>query len=167
VKLYRGFGNNHELIIRKFNAELTDRSPRHTPVKIHEFLNNWLSQNYGKPWRNGVFTTTMKTEAELYGAVYNFVPIGEFEFLYSPDILDMQSDFKRVVKNKLSMVEWLQSTDEAIQLVHDQLENSRFVLGNKNNVMSLTNSLGNEIIFWCKEYYLINQEIYQEMEQQI
>jgi hypothetical protein len=90
TQFYRGFKNSGYLTsIDQFAANLTNRKPTDIPPKIHAFINEWFEKHYGKPWRNGIFVTSSSTEAQAYGKIFNFVPIGDFEYLYSPDILDM------------------------------------------------------------------------------
>jgi len=85
--LWRGFEEyiEHYEIIDKPEF----RKPLDTSHDIHTDLNELTSYSIGWGVRNGVFTTTNKMSASIYGEEYIFMPIGYYEYAYNPDIVDL------------------------------------------------------------------------------
>lgn len=67
----------------------TDRKPLDTDVYYHDFVNDYFKK-IGSPVTRGnsVFASGNITYASHYGTVYLMFPIGEFDFMWSPEIDD-------------------------------------------------------------------------------
>ena len=73
----------------KKKARLDGREPMDTSPKIHNSLNKHFTEEYGHPYRNGVFTTGDSNIAGKYGDTMMIFPIGDFEFIWHPEIKDL------------------------------------------------------------------------------
>lgn len=154
--LYRGITGN---LVGKFlakKARLADRIPRDLAIDVHEHINNWFTEAYGKPWRNAIFCTGSIAEANEYGHLYQIFPLGDFEYLWSPDIVDLMrtvsgSGLVHVDKN-IMIPQDHKPTDPALidQFIEQELA------GKYTSSNLLTALRGkNEIMLWCDRYYAI------------
>lgn len=70
-----------------------DRMPKDMPPEIHDQFNDRFKQKFGWYVRSeGVFTTAKRSDAESYGTGYIFMPVGEYEYVYNPQVPDLYSD---------------------------------------------------------------------------
>jgi len=76
--------------LKKFDM-LKDRKPLDTPIDIHNILNSYFKKKFGWNVRNGVFAyiTNEIVDVMEYGEPYIFLPIGNFEYVYSDKIVDL------------------------------------------------------------------------------
>ena len=90
--LYRGIILNYDVpnkdILEK-ESYLTDRRPKDVSKKVHDTLNTLFATTFKHPYRNGVFVSGDLEIAENYGDVYIILPIGSFDYIWSPYISDM------------------------------------------------------------------------------
>ncbi len=112
--LFRG-GQAYKGIIKKKKGHLTSRRPKDTPLWLHEYVNNKLTEIAGWPVRNGVSTTTDPWQASSYGTVHLFFPIGKFEWAYMGDIAakgrgiyDLYGELNRELRAKAQEIYELQ-----------------------------------------------------------
>jgi hypothetical protein len=66
-----------------------DRTPLDTPRLIHKFLNQEFQTKFHFPLRNGIFATGNQPRAAGYGSVSVVFPVGELNFIWSPNIEDL------------------------------------------------------------------------------
>lgn len=74
-----------------------DRVPKDMEIDIHDYLNNEFHRQFGFYARSqGVFATFDVGTADDYGRPFIFFPVGNYKFLYNPEISDLYthaSDF--------------------------------------------------------------------------
>lgn len=154
--------------IAEKTARLEDRRPKNTPERVHNAVNNWFEQRFGHPWRNGIFTTGKRSVASNYGNVYVCLPIGQFEFLYSPAVVDL---FALLRDHPYAST--LNDSDEKIKEYLNKLDNATFVHGNQSELSKLENAIDSlkEVMVWPNQvspkYYLISEEKFAEIRAQL
>jgi hypothetical protein len=119
-----------------------DRMPLSTPLNIHNMLDTLFVKRFGWKVRSeGVFT--YGAEGYLYS--HYLFPIGKFKFVYSPRVKDLW-DYLLVLKHDLK-IDWIEI--EPIDLF--------FILNTykSTNLCAALKSGKSEIVFKCKEYYLL------------
>lgn len=164
IFLYRGSSNTAEWNstgaggIGRFKARLGDRRPSDTPLEVHNLLNQWFTDNFGKPWRNGVFVTANQDVAGGYGKYGAFYPIGNYEYLFSPVIgdlygyLDKNSDFELFADGDIVTKK---EDDELVVMIHtDDYK--------RNEDLDEAEAVEHEISFWCNEYYLLKPLVHKK-----
>jgi hypothetical protein len=67
--------------------------PRDTKRTIHNAVNEFFTEKFGWPARNGLFVSGDARQALIYGKVYAIFPVGEFKCLWSPDVDDLTSTY--------------------------------------------------------------------------
>jgi len=78
-----------------------DRLPKDTPLNIHKLLDDKFNENFGwKARSEGVFVSSNMEKIKPYGLPYIFIPIGKYEYLWSPKIEDLYEDLDLAVFNK-------------------------------------------------------------------
>lgn len=158
--LYRGdFIDNRETKIIKLKS-FKKREPKDTPLVIQKKVDAILYKKFGwRPRKNGVFTTTSDQQASKYGYLFLFFPIGDFEYVYNPNINDMYGFLSydtepQIVENgKLCDVDFegnaitTKDVDKAIEELTKNYQNDNFKKALESKV---------EIMFKCDNYYLVN-----------
>jgi len=86
--LYRGLMNAEGGVGSK-RVRLDGRTPMTTNEDDHNDLNKYFNEKYGHPYRNGLFCSGNKYQADDYGDIYVIFPIGEFDFIYNEEISDL------------------------------------------------------------------------------
>ena len=129
--------------ISKVKSRLEDRIPLSTSPDVHYEMNRIFTKKFGHPYRNGVFATGGIEQAADYGPPYFFFPIGDFDFCWStltPDLYNSWTYYGRQVY----------STDNLAE---------KFIEAYKYQDTNLPDAIHSkhEIMFWCKEYYLIEK----------
>ena len=111
--LVRGVGKHGEEMydIKKFTLNLDDRTPRDMPIETHVELNHLFDEYLGWDVRNGLFTfgrnvfdndELTSSQQSKYGwldtdygqRTYLLFPCDDFEFAWSPQIMDLYSDLE-------------------------------------------------------------------------
>lgn len=115
------------------------RKPKDSPLEIHELANKLFTEKFGVPFRNGVFVTGATRNAKYYGTVTQVIPIGEFNFCWSP----MVQDFYTVSEEARSEED---AMDETRRLISTEYQNTNL----KQAILS-----HHEIMLYC-EKVLIN-----------
>jgi len=81
-----------------------DRKPRDTPLHIHKLIDDIFKDKFGwKPRSEGVFVNPNKTVISEYGNAYIFIPIGKYEYLWSPKIDDLYNEIKLTIRLKCNL----------------------------------------------------------------
>jgi len=133
--LYRGTNNKFEYI-KKFKSYLEGRKPEETSLDLHNKSNKLFKEIFGWPVRNGISVTPSQNTANSYGInICLFFPVGQYEYAYNPNIHDFTVQTKFIDDKKFE----------------------ELLKGYTNkNLKKLFSSKGvPEIMFKCKEYYLI------------
>jgi len=87
--LYRGT-QKYTPMYQRVTSRLDDRRPKDTSRGLHNELNFYFRRKFGWNVRNGVFTSSdYKLSKEFGDYCYIFLPIGDFEFVWSPEIKDI------------------------------------------------------------------------------
>jgi len=161
--LYRGRGDLQIEKYKKFASRVNSgRKPMNTSPEIHTYINNKFKGIF-KWWvRNGVFASAGKDTAEFYGQVYLFFPIGDYKYVWSPEVRDLYTrapknfsigiDMNDMIQREKNLINELLSTYKDTGLL-DAIINVRY--------------LSNEISFNCQHYYLINPEYETELRKEL
>lgn len=96
--LYRGIRNVENLAFTRPVRQ--DRRPRDSDMETHQFFNHVISMAGGVANRsNSAFVTTDSRSAQEYGTVCVVMPVGDFNYTWSPYMQDWYS-------NELSARSW-------------------------------------------------------------
>lgn len=137
--------------IAKFNARLTDRKPKDTPLVVHNYANKLFVEKFGKMYRNGVFVTGDEGEADVYGYAYQFIPIGNFDFCWSPFINDFTTD-----TDILQLIKEYQGISNELKDDHKHM--IEHIVGEYTTTDLLKGITStNEMMFWCDQYYMVRR----------
>jgi len=93
--LYRGT-KSPIINMKVLKVRLDDRTPKDMPKDIHDELNYWFRKKFGWKVRNGVFASSNIGIAKNYhheGDPYIFMPIGKYEYVWSPEVGDLFTDY--------------------------------------------------------------------------
>jgi len=147
-KLYRGMKSQDwkNGAWGKKEGRLEGRLPRGLGFVLTKVANDFFEENFGGPFRNSVLATGNHDAATVFGTVHNIFPIGEFEFVWSPRVDDINYHLNDYLF-KLPDYTW---EEEMYQF----LERSQYT--NKNLDAAIKS--GNEIMIRCKEYYAIEMQ---------
>ena len=77
----------------------TNRKPKDTPKWLHDYLNKKMSDIAGWPVRNGVSVTPEAWQAQDYGTLNLFFPIGKFEWAFLSGVYDLYAKLNSVIRN--------------------------------------------------------------------
>ena len=143
-----------------------DRQPRDTPQKIHKKFDQLFLKYHGiKARSEGVFTTSDNTVSSFYGINGIVFPIGNFKYLWNPNVKDLSTD-----PNGANITKpWYKKIfDELMVLVTKDYENIDDMLENiikKYKSTDLKNAMksGNEVMIFCKKYYMVDTLYYSEI----
>ena len=94
VVMYRGLLNSKGFEARGMDAgikqaRLSSRRPRDSSQEVHDDMNVFFDKNYGHPYRDGVFVSGRRSEAGSYGEAYAIFPVGEYDYIWHPDVTDL------------------------------------------------------------------------------
>ena len=130
LTLYRG--SKKEVNIANRFIPRTDRIPSDIKMEIHNEYDKLFYEKFGwKARSEGVFASGSKRIS--YGKPYLFFPVNGYKFVWSPDIFDLYTSKFNSITN----------IEKGFKAYTD---------GNlRKAVLS-----GNEIIFKCKAYWLVN-----------
>lgn len=177
LALWRGVSENY---IKNNGKEITklcyeinspkNRNPTDTPLYLHNKLNEFFIKKFGWAVRNGVFCIPDKGSAGNYARIssdkqnsfdypqeYFFIPIGDFEYCWSPKYKDLTVDIK--VKKEINRKEELSELSD--------LKIKNIVSTYKSNDISDSTYLNypkkrnaSEISFNCDKYLLLSQRYF-------
>jgi len=87
-----------------------NRNPRDMSLELTNSLDNYFDKEYNlggwKPRTQSKFFTSNKSTARGYGRTYNVFPIGNFKYLWSPDIEDLYTVFD-AIGNESDIMQYL------------------------------------------------------------
>ena len=140
--------------VLKKAVRLDDRRPQEMDPLDHDYLNQYFTQEYGAPFRNAIFVSGDFNSAGYFGRVYSIFPIGEFKFLWSPRIDDLNFAHHDLLDGLFA--------DRTIPPT--KVQRAQGLIKALRNVDYRTTDLkaaadsGNEIMIRCKEYYALPLE---------
>jgi hypothetical protein len=152
--LYRGMGTAEQPALKK-KVRLAGRKPMDTPDNVHSMLNNSFTQLFGAPFRDSMFASGSFHVTNDYGNLYLVFPIGDFEFIWSSDVVDLFSEHgdylngisqntHPTLDSQVVMTEW----------VHD--------LGYQNTDLQKAIQSHHELMIRCSGYYAISISLWQD-----
>jgi len=113
-----------------------DRKPKNMAPEIHTKIDDWFQTKFGiKARSETVFVTGDFADARSYGKVYAILPIGEFDFVWSPNVGDL----------------FLMFHNEKEADVPDRLEELKY---QTTDLKAAIDSYY-EIMVRCKQYYAV------------
>ena len=137
-QIYRGIHSSQNTLTKK--VRLDNRRPLDSNQSVHDELNKLFKEQFGEPFRNAMFCSSDQSQVSSYGEVYIIFPIGDFTFLWSPDVEDTFAKYE----HRLSHIS---DEDFVYKLV---AENDYYT----DNLTKAIQS-GNEIMMRCKRYYAL------------
>jgi hypothetical protein len=98
--LWRGTYARTKTLIRV--TPRMDRTPKDTPEKVHDELNDRFKKKFGWEVRSeGVFATSGYSSAADYGTPHIFFPVGKYKYVFNPRIEDLwnqiESDYIEII----------------------------------------------------------------------
>lgn len=168
--ILRGMRNIDKQFVEKTVRK--DRDPKLTPKPIHDFIDDWFKGNYQIKIRSeGIFGTGDNRRAASYGKPYAIFPIGNFDYIWSPDIPDLTLRLEAVIAEALKQEgEKLDSQIDAFDIIKTKynsqqklpkqvrvaiLKKLRSAKYQKNKNLKQAIKSNNEIMINCDKYYAI------------
>lgn len=165
-KLFRAMERNTGSI-SKIKTRM-NRKPKDTPQEIHDMLDKEFKRGFGwKARSQGVFVTGDIYQAEAFGSyVHYFWPIGQYSFIYHPNINDLTEELKDMDILKLTTATPGSKYSYEIRPTHTkkelEKEFNKLVRGYKQFDIEKARGSFNEIIFRVKSYYIMNTKYLKE-----
>jgi len=135
----------------------TDRRPKDTSKVLHNLIDDMLEKKFGwRPRSEGVFTTSHRGMVTSYGNQFSVWPIGDFKFVWSDETRDLFNWLRHTLKlsdsDMKNPTKVLKSTQDSKNM--DKIKK----LINSFQDINMTSAWksGNEVVFKCKQYYLVN-----------
>ena len=161
--LYTGRKNLGEFEKRKVRK---NREPKDTPVELHHLVDKWFHKKFGiKARSNVVFCTFDVDEVYRYGDPYFVFPIGKYKAISSPMIQDlfltMQSESYHTKDIPMAGFSFSKNGFKDLDKLPDIKQKVIDNIIKKMEKSKYTDKLivhQNEIMLWCKEYYLVSDE---------
>lgn len=150
--LYRGFLSSKKFIEK---TPRKDRVPRDTPTIWHKAIDEAFKKKFGwKVRSSGIFAAKHYFNVAEFGVPFLFFPVNGYKYVWNPDIRDLT-----VEMDNRGLTE--EEENGRIVLIYpDSRKGQDFIQnlinGYKTNGMKDSN--GNEVIFNCKKYYLLNSQ---------
>ena len=123
-----------------------DRKPRDMKGQLHSYIDHWFDDKFGlRPRSKGMFCygESGKDETQHYGLQYVVVPIGDFKFVWSDEVKDLQIVLDDMVFDR----------DYKDQL-EEFLESSEYTTRNLKTALSSES----EIMIICDSYYFFSTD---------
>ena len=155
--LYRSSKKDYD--IRKLKPRV-DRKPRDTPLPLHNYMDSIFKKKFGWNARSeSIFATSDYMFIEEYqGNPYIFFPIGNFKFLWHPEISDIFIIFRDH--------DIIDGNDKLIGDVSDHEDTIKeFINGYKSDNLFSAMKSGNEIMIKCKEYYMVRSVYFNQLKE--
>lgn len=136
-----------------------DRKPQGMNTEIKELLDDALMEKFGLPFRSkAAFTTGDSKRVELFGNPYAVFPIGNFDYLWSPKVHDLNEnpEWGDLITSNLGPNQEINLTKDQIK---DFLDDMNYMMN--ENLEEATVS-GNEIMVAIDEYYIIERGYFLE-----
>ena len=154
MKLRRGVSRTTQKIdpdgtpvFNKKKAHLDNRYPRGSYMSVHhDIVNEYFTKTFGFPFRNGVMAIGDQIKASEFGTDVAIFPIGEFKFLWSPRVRDLNN----------AISDWS---------LNFNIRDSKNIINKMKKVGYRTTDLQkaidskNEIMIWAEEYYTLDNTV--------
>lgn len=142
-----------------------NRKPIDTPEPIHNIINSWFLKRTGIPFRSAsVFCTGDWTEARGYargeGHVVTIMPVGEFNYCWSPVYDDMYEDLGHYVY-KLDQISGANRDKTTDFLLKNPSNITNFLMKGKYQVnKGLIQAIAakKEVMINCQQVMVISQD---------
>ena len=129
------------------------RRPKDSPLFLHKVADKWFFDKTGIAFRsNAIFCTGNAAEAIEYGAVYLMIPIGNFDFCYSPKVEDLYKEFDRPLFSGY-MTESEKETYAAKLIA--AFDDAKYKFNTTVDGFRLGVTSGNEMMIHCDHYYIM------------
>ena len=171
--LYRGQSNGVNTVVNGlyFSSTKPNRNPKDTPIGDHKLIDQWFFDQFGIRFRSDhIMFATGHIMVGHYGKAHNVIPIGDFQFCWSPVINDVLNDIKPAmyeIHNEIGekyrdKEKYPQSLIELRDIVKNEMILTRLERG-KYQTTNLPDAIksGNEVMIHCKEYFLLDVTDYE------
>jgi len=92
--LFRGINSTKDYVIKNVR---TDRKPADMNEYVHKQLDKVFKEKFGWPARsNSLFCVPSESRAIPYGNLHVVIPIGKFDYLWSPKSKDLYMEIKKL-----------------------------------------------------------------------
>jgi hypothetical protein len=130
-------------MFNKKKSHLSDRKPRGSSMQIwHSVVNDYFTAEFGHPFRNATMTTGDQLHSSGFGTDVAVFPIGNFKFLWSRHVKDINHQFRQdgwdIQGSKQRLL-------NAIAASEYQTTDLQAAIDSKN-----------EIMIWAEEYYTLD-----------
>ena len=166
--LIRSEGQTSNLLRHRITRQ--NRQPKDTRQSIHDVLGDAFKHRFGINFRsNSVFCFPNEKLSYHYGSPCMMLPIGDFQYLWSPFIYDAFNvfDVTNTINMPLAMKNGLvavNSIEDGSYITPTYLDNiKKLILSGaakykQDGLRELLNDTNakNEVMVYCKDYYLIH-----------
>jgi len=173
--LFRGTKKNIEKW-EILKSHLEERSPVAMTLLDQYVLNEGFKKKFGWPARFGVFATSnvdSTVGAGIFGDTYIFIPLDDYEYVWSPKIKDINIDMNDISKPDPYLISIENAIEEAFDELNlhdgvDEKQKQKIFQMVEKTVMRAVNTytdsnlkkaveMGSEVSFKCGEYLLISK----------
>lgn len=138
----------------KKQAHLAGRNPRGTQMKEHhDAVNKYFTSEFGLPFRNAVMTSGDQLLVGSFGTDVAVFPIGEFKFLWSPKIRDLNHQIIMNWAVEIFGTDVKPSDQEPILI--ELISKS----GYQTTDLEAAIKSQVEIMIWVEEYYTLDNNV--------
>lgn len=152
--LYRGIRDTASVLNKK--VRLTKRMTTAMPTHLHDGLNEWFSAKFGAPYRNAAFCTGDNVITLSFGSTYSIFPKGEFSFLWSPNVWDLNM---RVNDAMATHDDTIPEGDTPEEEVHDLQTRVLPSMNYTNKDIDAAMKAKVEIMLRCESYYAVSTDV--------
>ena len=140
--LYRGEQN---ATLKMKNVRLSDRIPKGMDQNLKERVNQGFIKYFREPFRDSMMCSSDSSHVRIFGNVNYVFPIGDFTFLYSPEIKDL---------NHWINDAWLRDEDSN-ETIHALVSDPKSI-GYRTTDLNHAIFTGAEVMIRCNSAYLLN-----------
>lgn len=134
-----------------------DRIPRDTHADLSSIVDDMLEHKFDwRPRQQGMFATGRLGLARNYGSVYRVFPMGDFRYVWSPDVRDLTLRVPEILR-----IANITQRDVSDEYTSDELADFYEVLSDnlsstyKDTDISKVRGSSHEVMIDCKEYLAI------------
>jgi hypothetical protein len=144
---------DHNALVQKKDIRV-DRAPMSSDGRYHELYNRvFADMGFSTNRSNGMFCTGAYKIAFQYGVAHAVFPIGDFDFLWSPDVRDMFNHFQDSWPNFWKDVEGEEAGEPDFEAIEEAIRAS---YRENDNLVAAIKS-GNEIMVRGTGYYAVRE----------
>jgi len=102
LKLYRGIQSYEPVLTKQIRLGLDpedERDPRGMSKEEKEMVNDYFMKEFGEPYRDSMLCTGDLMATKEFGESYVVFPIGDFTFLWSKDVRDLNRSMNKLIVN--------------------------------------------------------------------